>query len=479
MKSFSSYISEARLINSDGYPPGTEIFLTSKTWISTELLKMYDEGSIFTVHREVSRHRTISPVKSGRADVEYWVKAPDGKIFKLIGSVSAIQDTFGNVGSKERGSGGKLDATKFEKDIINEIRRRNGSGPITGANGSSAAKDLAKRVVDSLTSVAGKPVDSYALSGSSKTTSITDVYKNFGLKSGEAKTDISVTISKEHLCTVKKREGSQFASAQANECSAVIQAVFMESTLEKVALAKKISDIVKTGMTKENFYRLRRENENFDELLATVLGLRSGATIKRGDMTALQNIMAETGLTIRITSELTNFLQNDRNKIAVFTEFITGRKRFTDKRFIPDTLFAWGMDGSVYWKNIDSYIKEAYAKGAFKYNIRDRGTGRGGALRLEPIHMESLNDEERKFHSILVEDFNREMDEMVLQEGILDSLRKGLSKVGSVAMDVVRWVAETAKKIWSFIATLISKGIGVLMQVFGVEAEATIQYGPF
>lgn len=475
MKSFLSHISEASLINSDRYPPGTEISLTNKTWISTELLKMYEEGSIFTVHREVSRHRTISPVKANRSDVEYWVKAPDGKIFKLIGSVNAIQNTFGNVG----GSGEKLDATKFEKDIINEIRRRNGSRPMSGANDSSSAKDLAKRVVDSLTKVAGKPVDSYALSGSSKTTSITDVYKNFGLKSGEAKTDISVTISKEHLCTVKKREGSQFASAQSNECAAVIQAVFMESSPEKMSLARKISEIVKTGMTKENFYRLRKENENFDELLATVLGLRSGATIKPGDMKALQDIMAETGLTIRITSELANFLQNDKNKIAVFTEFITGRKRFTDKRFIPDTLFAWGMDGSVYWRNIDDYIKEAYAKGAFKYNIRDRGTQRGGALRLEPIKMQEMNSEEKALYDQLVEEFNKEMDSLVLQEGVLDSIRSGLSKVGSAAMAVVRWIAEAAKKLWSFIAALISKGIGVLMEVFGIEATTTIQHGPY
>jgi phage-related protein len=93
--------------------------------------------------------------------------------------------------------------------------------------------------------------------------------------------------------------------------------------------------------------------------------------------------------------------------------------------------------------------------------------------------MEEMTLAEREIYHELVEEFNQEIDSMVLQEGILDSIRSGMSKVGSAAMQLVRWIAEAAKKLWSFIAALISKGIGVLMEVFGVEATATIQEGPF
>ncbi|MGA1713291.1 MAG: hypothetical protein ACO4CS_18570, partial [bacterium] len=252
-----------------------------------------------------------------------------------------------------------------------------------------------------------------------------------------------------------------------------------DKSAKKQALAKSVAQIVKQGMTKENFYKLRREDKKFDELLATVVGLRSGATLKPGDMLALQEMLKKTGLNMRITSEIANFLQDDQNKKAVFTEFITGSKRFVNKDYIPDTLFAWGSDGTVVWKDIYAYIDEAYSRGAFKYNIRDRGTQRGGALRLEPIKMEEMNSEEKALYDQLVEEFNKEMDSLVLQEGVLDSIRSGLSKVGSAAMAVVRWIAEAAKKLWSFIAALISKGIGVLMEVFGIEATATIQHGPY
>lgn len=476
MKSFSSYISEARLINSDRYPLGTEISLTGKTWISTELLKMYDEGSIFTVHREVSRHRTISPVKSGRADVEYWVKAPDGKIFKLIGSVSAIQDTFGNVGSKERGSGGKLNATKFEKDIVNEILKRNNKKKISGSNDTPAAINLAKQIVNSLTNEVGAPRDADALSGHSGKVSLSPLYVELGLTNGEPKTDIAVTIQKRHLCTVKKKEGSQFASAQAGECAAVIQAIFHDDKAAKKTLAENIAKVLKQGMDKGNFYKLKDKYPDFNNLLARVFSMKSNQTIKDNDIEELQNILEETGLSMEITAEMSKFLGLPANRKKMFTEFITGSLRFDNKDYIPDTIFAWGEDGSIYWDDVYKYIDKAFNAGAFAYTIRDRGTRRGGAFRFSGVKLE---ENEQKLYNTLVENFNREIDQMLLQEGILDALKRGVKSVVDFSKNIVFYIAELVKKLYGFVAGLISKGIGYMMKFFGLEVTATIQWGPF
>lgn len=481
MKNFVSFISEASLIDrSDTYPPGTQVVLKKTGSFGKELINTYSykEGSLFTIENPRTASTNIIDLsKQGEDHYKLKVKGEDGYVFLLKGSKNAIQSSFGNLSAS--GRTGKLNATFFEVDIVNEIQARNGKPKSNKtANNTPAAEALAVKIVDSIQSVAGAPTSAFTLSGNPERANLTQVYRDFGVTVGESKTDIGIVIQKTHLCTVKKKEESQFASAQANECSAVIQAVFMNDPA-KQDLARRVADIVKMGMTKENFYKLREKNRNFDQLLATVLGLRSGATISRGDMKALNTMMEEIGLTPKITGEITNFLSNDDNKKAVFAEFITGAKRFVNEEYIPDTLLAWGSDGSVVWKDIQKYIDEAYSKGAFKYNIRDRGTGRGGALRLEPIRMEEMNPEEKTLYIQLVEEFDRDMDSMILQEGIFRSIRGGLAKVGSFAMDVIRWVAEAAKKIWSFVAALITKGVGVLMQVFGIEATATIRYGPF
>lgn len=484
-REFNKTINEASVIQKikTDYTAGVPIILKAGTALSDGLIKLgYEAGNVFYVHTKVvgSNFAPVTKEKKtvgtdGRGSISYWVKGPDSQVIKLIGSKSVIQATFGKP-VKSAGEGGEINATKFEKDIVNEILKRNGKKPIADANDTPAAIKLAKQIVDSLTNEVGKPRDADGLSGNSGKVSLSPLYVELGLTNGEAKTDIAVTVKKRHLCTVKKKGGSQFASAQAGECAAVIQAIFHDDTAAKKNLAEKIATVLKQGMDKRNFYDLKDKYPDFNNLLARVFSMKSNQTIKEGDMLELQNILKETGLTTRITTEMSQFLGLPQNQKKMFTEFITGSLRFTNKEYIPDTIFAWGDDGSIYWDDVYAYIDKAFSAGAFTYTIRDRGTRRGGAFRFAGV---KLSEEEQQLHDALVEDFNKQIDSILLKEGILDVFKKGVKTAVDFAKNVMYYVAELVKKLYGFIAGLISKGVGYMMEFFGVEMHAQYTWGPF
>jgi hypothetical protein len=82
-----------------------------------------------------------------------------------------------------------------------------------------------------------------------------------------------------------------------------------------------------------------------------------------------------------------------------------------------------------------------------------------------------MNKEEFHMYSELVEEFDYEMDQM-----LNESIRGRLKSFGSAAKDKVKkaldFLVKAAKKVFSFVAVLISKGMGKLANIFGFRFEA-------
>ncbi len=449
---------------------GVKVGLKTGTALGKRLEEFgYKDGDQFEIEKPTKTNNTIT-ISSKKSETIH-MSGPDGYIFKIVASKSAIESTFSNI----RGGVTKkaVDATKFEVDIINEIQRRNNKSEFPGANDNPTASDLAARVVDNLESKYGKFKEAFPVSGDNKPSNLTDVYREFGVRSGEPKTDFAIKKGRVSYCSVKKKEGAQYASAQHNELSAVIQATLRDTPRQK-KFAKRVASIVKQTMAKENFYDLRSKIDDFDKVIGRVLGFNPSKPSSE-DIKAIQELFDESGLDVQISNEISNFMTSAETQKILFTELITGKNRFTKKEFSPTHMFAWGgTDGDVYYADIFQHIDDLFKKGGFKFRISDRGTGRGGAFRLEPKYLKEnfqMNKEEFHMYSELVEEFDYEMDQM-----LNESIRGRLKSFGSAAKDKVKkaldFLVKAAKKVFSFVAVLISKGMGKLANIFGFRFEA-------
>ena len=68
-----------------------------------------------------------------------------------------------------------------------------------------------------------------------------------------------------------------------------------------------------------------------------------------------------------------------------------------------------------------------------------------------------------------------EMDQ-VIPEAMAQKLKSFGKETKEKVANAIRYLANLAKKIFSFVSLLISKGIGKLSEMFGLEYEAEIKY---
>ena len=404
------------------------------------------------------------------------------KVLMITGTSSSIQDLFkrwSGESKKKSGGGGKIDPTKFETDIVNEINERNGNASVKGSNDTPASNDLAEKIVDHFFSTYYKARSASKASGSSSKGNLTQVYLDNGVSSGEPKTDILIDKNR---CSVKKSEGAQFASAQGNEMHAVMTAALENKEFSKTKgdLVKNIKSVVKTALDKKNFYTLRAnfgEGNAFDKVFGKVMGLNPDKPTD-AEVEALSELFDKSGLGISVSQAVHEFLTSDKVQLALFTEFITGGGRFVNTDHIPSHILAWSEDsGKSYYEDIHNYIKNTYKSGGFKYRVSDRGSGRGGAFRLEPKHISEaidLTPSEKLVAQQLTEEFDREIE--MLDEGFLDKMKD----LGSSALDIAKkglqWLKSAMKSVFGFFAMLLAKGVGSIAKVFGIFADMKVDY---
>ena len=404
------------------------------------------------------------------------------KVFMITGTKTSIEGLFSPFSgeSNKEESGGDIDSRKFETDIVNEINDRNKRPSTKGANDTPASKNLAKKVVSHFIKEYYKKVPTSATqaSGSKSKSNLTPLYRDNGVSSGEPKTDILIDKNR---CSVKKSEGAQFASAQGNEIHAVMTAALENKEFSKTkgALVKNIKSVVKTALDKKNFYTLRAnfgEGNSFDKVFGKVMGLNPKKPTD-AEVEALSELFDKSGLGISVSQAVHEFLTSDKVQLALFTEFITGKGRFNNPDHIPSHILAWSEDsGKSYYEEIHKYIKSIYP-GGFKYRVSDRGSGRGGAFRLEPKHISEaidLTPSEKMVAQQLTEEFDREIE--MLDEGLLNKMKDAGSSALDIAKKGFQWLKSAMKSVFGFFAMLLAKGVGSIAKVFGISADMAVNY---
>ena len=501
MKSYKELISEAQIYKyKDDYIEGGKRFLETGRGTNRGALVFSNKIDDYESKAFKGYHEGYGPmiVVSDRTPHDEIIELGDklekklkikdvqrDKVILFKGTQTDIHLLFGawkSDAAKGKDTGGKIDPTRFETDLVNEINSRNNKPKVDGGNDTPAARELAKSVIDHFFKNYYKAKGASKASGSSSKGNLTQVYIDNGVTSGEPKTDILVDKNR---CSVKKAEGAQFASAQSGEMFAVMTSALENKRFSKTKgkLIKEIKNAVKHGLNKQNFYDLRAkfgDGTAFDQVFGKVMGLNPNKPTP-DEITALSELFDKSGLGVVVSKAMHNFLTTDDVQLALFTEFITGQGRFKNPDHIPTHIFAWSVNnGTAHYEDIHKYIKSSYKSGGFKYRIADRGTGRGGAFRLEPKHLVEIYDlttEEKTKALMIMEEFDEElnlMEQELLSEGLMDRVKAGSRVAVKALKDGIKFLIRAARSVLSFFAVLLSKGVGTLAKVFGLEGEMSV-----
>lgn len=380
---------------------------------------------------------------------------------------------------------GAINATQFETDMVKAFNEQSSDGKDRAKQlkyQNPAAKRAAESCVRSLLQQAGgSPKIAYRTGAGGKGATLTPAYTSGGagksVKSGTPKTDVVFITNKKLRCSMKNGAAAQIASAQTNEIYAVLNAVFSGGA--GAGLVKKISEIIlQTGneaVYKQTRDRYKKEygEDGFDALLSRVTGLKSGAgTASKDDVNRMNEFLRLLGIKERISVEMSQFMNEQRNRTALLREFATGELRFTDEDFIPSHFLEWFEDGRVVLMTANQFISKTLPK--FKFSLRDRGmkSSKGGTVKnpgsrgiAYRLDISNSKQEAYEWNSSELTEIAYQQYKQQLEEGIGDWLR--------AAGNVIRKGWETLKSalqgVVNFFARLLAQGFAGFMQFIGVE----------
>ena len=344
------------------------------------------------------------------------------------------------------------DATKFEGDLLIAM----GASPTNAGsyNGTDDAKSLADIIVTKMRNAGIKASNPSRSSGSAAKGELSTLYSGFGVKSTEAKADIS--FDKEGV-SVKAKAGAQLISAQGPEVAAIVQYVIKNNKAAKAAAGKvadKVPDAIKDAFNPDNFYAgragtsgiaqkgatyptelaFREKNKSKDnpkgdltkdqksDIAAAKKELAGNdkkltALIKKGTAKDYATGAKEFGITEKIAKAINDMFNDDEVREAIILEAMTGNGKFNNKEAKATRVFSWGTDGSYSYKTVE----EAAANiSGYNFRVSDRGskssssikkmgdmsqlpgalTGRGGSLRVDilpPELQESLDTDTENY----------------------------------------------------------------------------------
>lgn len=354
-------------------------------------------------------------------------------------------------------------------------------GEYQSAYAMTVAQACARSVVSSVGAVKSasqSPKDS----GSGETV-LSPLYRRFmcggaGRCSGESKSDIIIEsqMNGKMLVSMKKEGSAQVAAAGAAEANAVITAALGEDR----AGVKAVRQVFTAALSKENYYEAReqyaRENrtrpEAFDQMLAAITGMKtkSGA-MTRAEVDAFNEFLDSMGIKSQITVSVQQYLGSPGARRAILKEFASGSKRFikSEKNRSAEWFMLWSDSGTVQLEEIDEFVGARL--GSFRMNIRDRGVGAGGSLRIDFREAFTLDSHEYKDFLLIEKRLHDEFDYSCLTEGVLDTTLGLMRSAGEAVAGAYRRFVAAAKAAMSMIARLMAKGIGALLAFLGLEVE--------
>jgi hypothetical protein len=374
---------------------------------------------------------------------------------------------------------GSLNPTAFEKDFISAAMGKDNLKFFQ----SERSKTVADKCISNLKKFSGEI--NGAKTHSTKTASgesvLSAVYKEFmcgagGRCNGDAKSD--VVLSTQSLGTMKismKKQGeAQIASAQVGEANAVISAALGKNN----EIVKAVRNIIKETMSRDSYYGLRNQYErkyglnSFNKDLADLIGIKTSvSTVSTADIAKFNRFIARAGIQSTITQEMTQFMSRMETKKKLFLEFASGERRFVKRHSdrAANWMMTWSETGTIDLKSVEDFVNSNM--GSFRFNIRDRGEGGGGSVRLAIREAFSLSPEEYKTFMLLENRTTREIERHILTEGILDSTVDLLKTAGSAVANLYKAFVKAIKNIMSMITRLFAKGTASVLEFFGLEVE--------
>jgi len=410
--------------------------------------------------------------------------------------------------------GRKIDPTQFEGDLVKAFN----SISVRGAEGREVEPDqkfqhaeagkLAQKCVKSLTARIGEGRKAWRMAGAGGTSVLTPAYKDGGpgksVKSGEPKCDVVfiTTSGGRYRCSVKAGAGAQIASAQTGEMWAVMNAVFTGHVMGPIAQI--ITTVISETGNSEVYYKNRKQFDKmygedcFDALLSKVTGLKSGAGAPtKAELARINEFLNVLGITQKITPQISAYMRKTENRVKLLREFATGELRFNKENYIASHFLKWFENGTVELYDVNTFLQKTLPN--FRFALRDRGSGRGIALRADNTGTgkasdtkpcRNLVDEDRYlnlFGNPLDEDrylnlfgnplneerflnlFENPLNEERYLE-IRDQLNEKLSDwVGEVLRRGLKLLASAVSKVVDFFARLAAAGVDMILDYFGVE----------
>lgn len=358
-------------------------------------------------------------------------------------------------------TGYKIDATKFERDLVRALNGEKGYSRFQ----SRGAEILAHKVAASLNAQFGKRGPAEQVAGKGSPADLTQIYRDYGVKSGEPKTDITIGNDR---CSMKYAKGYQIASAQVNETQAVFAAAFDDHAEYKALLQQYVLPLLNQTMNRATFYKLRDKYDKKDKaalqnMLSQVMSLHSS----RGDATSQQlkqfsEFLDDLGVRLPVRGKLHEFLRSTKTKERLFYEFATGERRFVRPILSATHMLTWDETGRVDYIPSREYVTKHLSD--FSYSIRDRGSRRGAALRLGGGGVSESRIILDESTAMLFDAIDREYAMMLLDEGVVGDL-------WGKAKDLLRQIIDAVKAVIAFLLRVVQQGINAVMTVFGYEID--------
>ena len=245
--------------------------------------------------------------------------------------------------------------------------------------------DLAEKVVKD-TNLQGKKVEKISGKGAY---SLTQIYLKHGVRSKEPKTDFKADSDR---ISVKRKGASQYASAQPNEFSAMIDYV-LDKRKDVEKIRKFAISIIKENLNKDKFYALRNNKSIYecktdcDKLLTSYL--LSVPPNNKEWFQELKNFLEFQGGNIseKVLGKYQEIFSDESFKLDLLREAMTGEGKFGPASpATADHLLEWDVKvpaNTNYEKITDGLIKNKLK--FTKFRIADRGLGRGGCLRIDAM----------------------------------------------------------------------------------------------
>ena len=187
---------------------------------------------------------------------------------------------------------GKVDSTKMEGNIIYGLLyhtdpkaaesrlakyKKMGSPPIN-LNAIESGKKIAEALQSTFGSISTGENETFLASGGRVDSKLSPLYLRYGVSSTEPKTDL--IVNKKFKCSVKNRQGSQAASAQAGEAAAIWSSALDNGKgIPKILKPEVIGDYLYKTMSKPVFYGARgkgKDKTKFQRALTKTMGIKSG-----------------------------------------------------------------------------------------------------------------------------------------------------------------------------------------------------------